>query len=98
VAQLIDTISHNIEHGASDPRFQRKVMHVGIPLDALPAFREMSARESQALLERLDVWLSARDVKHPARGGGGRHPTARVGLGIFYFEQRGDAAEIKVLT
>jgi hypothetical protein len=92
VAELAETIEHNIHHGATDPRYQRKVMHVGIPVDVLPAFRELSAAQAQALLERLDAWLAVRDVKHadpPARADA---PTARVGLGIYYFEQLGDAA------
>jgi hypothetical protein len=91
VAQLVETVAHNIEHGATDPRFQRKVMHRGIPHDVLPAFRELSAREGQALLERLDAWLAVRDLAHRAdlqRQPGVR--TARVGVGIFHFEQADD--------
>ena len=38
VADLIDTIDHNLQHGADDPRFQRKVMYAAIPAEALPAF------------------------------------------------------------
>ena len=92
VGEMIETVAHNIEHGASDPRFQRKVMHVGIPLDTLPALRELGAREAQALLERLDSWLSERDLKHrPDLHDSPDVRTARVGMGIFYFEQAGDA-------
>ncbi|HEY9025999.1 MAG TPA: DUF6502 family protein [Burkholderiaceae bacterium] len=88
VAALVDTIDHNIEHGATDPRYQRKVMHVGIPVDVLPAFRELSAAHAQALLEKLDAWLSPRDLKHLNLPAGATPPkTARVGLGIYYFEQ-----------
>jgi len=91
VAQLVETVDHNIEHGASEPRFQRKVMHRGIPHDVLPAFRDLSAREGQALLERLDAWLAVRDLAHrpdlQARPG---VRTARVGVGIFHFEQADD--------
>ena len=87
VGELIETITHNIEHGATDARYQRKVMHVGIPIDALPAFREMSARQSQALLEGLDAWLTEHDIEHLPATGLPPGDTARVGVGIHYFEQ-----------
>jgi len=84
VADLIDTIDHNIEHGTDDPRFQRKVMYDGIPADALPTFRRWSATFAQALLEKLDRWLAARDAADPNQAGSG--PYVRVGVGIYYFE------------
>ena len=87
VGELIETITHNIEHGATDARYQRKVMHVGIPVDALPAFREMSARQSQALLEDLDAWLTEHDIEHLTESELPPGDTARVGVGIHYFEQ-----------
>jgi len=87
VGELIETITHNIEHGATDARYQRKVMHVGIPVTALPAFREMSARQSQALLEGLDAWLTEHDIEHLPLSGLDIGDTSRVGVGIHYFEQ-----------
>lgn len=86
VADLIATIDHNMEHGADDPRFQRKVMYHAIPVTALPAFRKLSAAQAQALLERLDRWLLAHDTDIPADGSGAER--ARVGVGIHYFEDR----------
>lgn len=86
VADLIDTIDHNIQHGGDDPRFQRKVMYHSIDVQALPAFRRLGAVQAQALLERLDGWLAehdtdpALDTRDTAR--------ARVGMGIYYFEER----------
>lgn len=82
VADLIETIDHNIENGTEDPRFQRKVMYHRIDIDALPAFRKMSATQAQALLERLDRWLATRDIEP----GHENLPQKRVGLGIYYFE------------
>ena len=84
VADLIDTIDHNLQHGDSDPRFQRKVMYSAIPANALPAFRKLSATQGQALLERLDRWLAEHDVAPISE----RTQSARVGLGVFYFEDR----------
>jgi hypothetical protein len=83
VADLIATIDHNLEHGGDDPRFQRKVMYQSLPVDVLPAFREQSGREAQALLEQLDRWLSVHDDDAVEPG----QPRARVGVGIHYFEE-----------
>jgi hypothetical protein len=88
VADLITTIDHNLEHGYDDPRFQRKVMYQRIPVEALPAFRKLSASHAQILLERLDAWLAEHDTDAPAAGEGASQPHARVGLGIYYFEDR----------
>jgi hypothetical protein len=85
VADLISTIDHNIEHGASDPRFQRKVMYHSIPVTALPSFRKLSATRAQALLEQLDRWLLEHDSDIPADGSGPAR--VRVGMGIHYFEE-----------
>jgi hypothetical protein len=84
VADLVATIDHNLQHG-SDARFQRKVMYRGIAPQTLPAFRKLSAAQAQALLERLDRWLAAQLESQPHADPGSEH--ARVGLGIYYFEQ-----------
>jgi hypothetical protein len=91
VADLIDTIDHNIEHGDNDPRFQRKVMYRQVPVAALAEFRKLSAAQAQTLLERLDRWLSERSDSDASS----RLPKARVGMGIYYFEERLDPAEGK---
>ncbi|SCK33013.1 hypothetical protein VAR608DRAFT_2910 [Variovorax sp. HW608] len=89
VAALIATIDHNIQHGAGDPRFQRKVMYDAIPRSDLPAFRKLSATQAQSLLERMDRWLQVRDRVATA----GKDddcagtPRMRIGLGIYYFEE-----------
>jgi hypothetical protein len=84
VADLIDTIDHNIQHGDTDPRFQRKVLYHSIDTAALPAFRKLSATQAQALLERMDRWLAGRDEAPTAPDA----VRARVGLGIYYIEER----------
>jgi hypothetical protein len=86
VSDLIDTIDHNMLHGSIDPRFQRKVMYHHVPVEALPAFRKLSAAQAQALLEKLDIWL-ADQCAEPSRDDV-KAPSARAGLGIFYFEER----------
>jgi len=39
VADLISTIDHNLQHGETDPRFQRKVMYSAIPRPHAPVRR-----------------------------------------------------------
>ena len=92
VADLVATIDHNLQHAGSDARFQRKVMYRGIAPQALPAFRKLSAAQAQALLERLDRWLAAQLESQPHADPGSAH--ARVGLGIYYFEQTLEPHEV----
>lgn len=85
VGHLISTIAHNLAPDRAGPYFQRKVAYDSLPDDALPEFRELSARRAQSLLEDLDRWLARhdRDV-NPKVKGSGRN---RAGLGIYYFEE-----------
>ncbi len=88
VADLIETIDHNLHQAGPTgqaPRFQRKVMYRGVPQQALPAFRTLSAERAQALLEQLDRWLN--DASQPPAPAPGEPPGVRVGLGIYYFEE-----------
>ena len=85
VAYLISTIGHNLESGSEIPRFQRKVEYDNLPNEVLPAFRKLSVRNAQALLEKLDRWLAQRDRDvTPSIEGTGRN---RAGVGIYYFEE-----------
>jgi hypothetical protein len=85
VAYLIRTIDHNIITRLDKRFFQRKVSYDNLPEEAIPAFRRLSAKRCQKLLERLDRWLSEhdRDLK-PSIGGKGR---MQAGIGIYYFEE-----------
>jgi hypothetical protein len=85
VSDIVATIDHNLQHGAKDPFFQRKVMYDNVPAEALGEFRRLSGTQAQALLERLDKWLSQHDRDtHPETTGTGR---MRTGIGIYYFEE-----------
>jgi hypothetical protein len=85
VAYLIETIDHNVQHGAVDPWFQRKVAYRSMPADAVPKFRRLSATQSQALLEKFDRWLAEHDLDNPPDEPD--LPRARIGVGIYYFEE-----------
>ena len=94
VAALIGTIDHNLLLGQDDPRFQRKVMYRNYPSALVPAFRKLSAAQSQALLEKLDRWLAEQAQAAPVSGSGSpsdatQAPAAlvRLGVGIYYFEE-----------
>ena len=84
VSDLVSTIDHNLQHGAADPFFQRKVMYDNVPVEALQEFRRLSGAQSQALLEKLDKWLSQHDRDTSGTGGTGQ---IRTGIGIYYFEE-----------
>jgi len=85
VSDIVATIDHNLQHGAADPFFQRKVMYDNVPTEALEEFRRLSGSQAQALLERLDKWLSQHDRDtNPETSGTGR---MRTGIGIYYFEE-----------
>ena len=85
VGFLISTIDHNLQADPMGPLFQRKVAYDNLPDEALPEFRELSAKRAQALLEKLDRWLAQRDRDvTPTVRGTGRN---RAGLGIYYFEE-----------
>lgn len=84
VSDLVSTIDHNLQHGAADPFFQRKVMYDNVPVEALQEFRRLSGAQAQALLEQLDKWLSQHDRDTSKTGGTGQ---IRTGIGIYYFEE-----------
>lgn len=85
VADLITTIDHNLQRGATDPHFQRKVMYDNLPEESIPGFRALSAAQAQKLLENMDEELSRhdRDMNASMKGTG----RVRAGIGIYYFEE-----------
>jgi hypothetical protein len=85
VGYLIATIDHNMQAGNGAPFFQRKVSYNNLPDEALPKFRKLSEESAQALLEKLDSWLSKNDRDtNPAVEGTGRNV---AGTAIYYFEE-----------
>jgi len=59
-------------------------MYDNVPIEALQEFRRLSGTQAQALLERLDKWLSQHDRDTSGTGGTGQ---IRTGIGIYYFEE-----------
>jgi hypothetical protein len=61
------------------------VLYDNLPDEVLPALRQLSVKSAQALLEKLDGWLSSQDRDvNPEAGGSGRNT---AGIGIYYIEE-----------
>ena len=85
VADLMDSIDHNLTHPPEEAYFQRKVAYDNLVTAPLPELRELARRRSQSLLEALDREMAPNDRDaNPEVEGDGRH---RVVLGIYYLEQ-----------
>jgi len=83
VAELITTISINIDAAHDERLFQRKVSTAFLDRNELAAFREYSNKRSQQLLEEYDGWLSSREVDTDKRNS--KH-AAYVAVGVYYSE------------
>ncbi len=81
VAELVQTIDHNINCPPQDRKFQRKVSCENLDPKYLPTFRKLAEERSQQLLEELDRWLSQHEAVSDER-----HPTY-VALGIYFFDR-----------
>ena len=88
VSDLVATIDHNLisRSAGKPPLFQRTLTYDNIPADVIERWREISAEQSQALLEQLDDWLGPHDRQGPGNQDEGASKV-RTGVGIFYFEE-----------
>ena len=82
-AELIATIDHNLVNDEPRRRFQRKVSDHQVSADAVPEFRALASKKSQALLEEFDAWLA----RHKAADG---EQGQYVSLGIYFYERLKD--------
>jgi len=84
VANLIETINHNLDDGQQEPYFQRKVYYNNLPKEALPEIRLLTKKHGQELIELMDKLIQAhdRDVNPDVDGDG----CYTAGVGIYYFE------------
>ncbi len=83
VGDLLDTADHNMQCERQDALFQRHVIYPEIPVRHAEAFRSLSGRWGQRVLEELDQWLAERK---PAPDDD--EPTMRLGLGIYQIETK----------
>ena len=91
VAELTHTIGHNLGAEPGQRYFQRKVSNVLLHPDAVPAFRELSTRKSQLLLEEYHSWLSNHEIdpeqEHAVE-------PCYVAVGIYYSDYPGTGEEL----
>ncbi|WP_341938052.1 DUF6502 family protein [Marinimicrobium sp. C2-29] len=83
-ADLMATMDHNIAKMDPGPFIQRTVSYQNIPVELLERIRQRSARDGQAFLLQVNDWLAEYDqgpASEPAQS------RARVGIGLYYFEQ-----------
>jgi hypothetical protein len=83
-SDLVSTIDHNICH-PDTPFFQRKVCYDNLPSEVIPELKKLAGKQSQALLEQLDRWMSERDRDANPRVPG--TDRKRAGVGIYYFQE-----------
>jgi hypothetical protein len=80
---LGNTVAHNLYRKSDkDARFERRASNTRVSPDAVPEFQEFLEREGQAFLERVDQWLSEREVDDSSTEEG-----IRLGLGAYWIQQ-----------
>jgi len=90
VAELIATIGHNLAGGPNERFFQRKVSNVLVHPDFIPAFRELSNKKSQDLLEVYHRWLADHEMEQSADS-----EPCYVAVGIYYTDNLADKGKDK---
>jgi hypothetical protein len=83
-SELLNTIDHNLTgDDSNNKRYQRKVSSALLNKDAVDKFKRLSNKQSQALLEQLDAWITEHEVEADDEN------ASYVSLGIYYYEQQG---------
>ncbi|PCJ88680.1 MAG: hypothetical protein COA54_02130 [Thiotrichaceae bacterium] len=80
--ELINTIDFNLTAAENNKRYQRKVSTAVLDKDAIEDFKILVQKNSQALLEELDAWLTQNEVD--AEDENARY----ISLGIYYYENK----------
>jgi Family of unknown function (DUF6502) len=77
LADLVSTVEHNLSREPDEPsRFEGRAQNRNIDPRHLPSFRAFVEREAQAMLERVDDWLSTHEAPAGATG-------IRLGIGVY---------------
>ena len=85
IADLMETIDHNLNTEKSETRLQLSVAYDDVPQHGVELFRNLSKEKSIELLNYLDSFLATQDRSvNPTVTGTNRY---RTGLGIYYFEE-----------
>jgi hypothetical protein len=86
VAELIDSIGHNLDAPGDQRYFQRKVSNVLVHPEAVPVFRDFATQKSQRLLEDYHDWLSEHEIDPELEPD---VDPRYVAVGIYYSEYPG---------
>lgn len=93
IADLINTMDHNLTPEQTTSRLQLSVAYTDVPEKGVELFRNLSKEKSIELLNYLDGFLATQDRSvNPSVHGEGRY---RTGLGIYYFEENLDDTNAK---
>lgn len=88
IRDLIETIDHNLDSEPADSRTQLAVVYDNLSATTVEAFRHLSRDEAQALLLKLDRYLSSRDRDTSDQPDTSESSARyRAGLGVYYFEE-----------
>jgi len=79
---LLNTLDHNIS-GEDKRRLQMSVAYDNISVEALAAFKKLSADKALKLLREFDKTLATHEKTNPPAKGEARY---RTGLGIYFIE------------
>lgn len=85
VADLVKTISYNIETNGKQDYLQLKSMGTVLSLDSKNYLRKWSKDQGIEFLKKIDQWITEEELKSeklPLKD------TYRAGVGIFYFEEK----------
>ncbi|CAA0078836.1 Uncharacterised protein [BD1-7 clade bacterium] len=82
-ADLITTLSHNLQVDTEDARFQRMVSYRYLPVSQHAAFEQLSNKKLTESLKELNVWLSQHAGKSPNDID---EATARVSVGMYLYK------------
>ena len=84
LSDLGRTVVHDLARGAREPlRFERRAENDRIDPKHLAAFRAMLEQEGQAMLERVDDWLTRHETKAEESAA---KPLLRLGVGIYHIQ------------
>jgi hypothetical protein len=85
LADVATTYVHNMTRKAKTPaRFERQAVNDRVAASAVPEFRKFLESEGQAMLERLDAWLTEHEVRQGSRRKG--QETVRLGVGVYHVQ------------
>lgn len=85
LADLAATVEHNLSRGEREPsRFEGRAQSPRVDARNLPAFRAFVEREAQGLLERVDDWLVAHELRPDAT----EATAIRLGVGVYAIQER----------